>query len=130
MRTMKKFAMLLTILVGTSLAVYAAVIVPEMDNLFVSDITSTTARIHVECKNTNYLLLYGKLNENDQYYLFDCLTVEYGDSGAWVECEFSIGNMQPDTPYYIKIKAMGFEDSETGNQAGVSQEIFLRTALE
>ena len=129
MRTMKKFAMLLTILVGTSLAVYAAVIVPEMDNLFVSDITSTTARIHVECRNTDYLLLYGKLNESDQYYLFDCLTVEYGDSGAWVECEFSIGNMQPDTPYYIKIEAIGFEDPETGDKERADTEFFLRTAF-
>ena len=127
---MKKFAMLLTILVGTSLAVYAAVIVPEMDNLFVSDITSTTARIHVKCRNTDYLLLYGKLNESDQYYLFDCLTVEYGDSGAWVECEFSIGNMQPDTPYYIKIEAIGFEDPETGDKERADTEFFLRTALE
>jgi hypothetical protein len=126
---MKKFAMLLTILVGTSLAVYAAVIVPEMDNLFVSDITSTTARIHVKCRNTDYLLLYGKLNESDQYYLFDCLTVEYGDSGAWVECEFSIGNMQPDTPYYIKIEAIGFEDPETGDKERADTEFFLRTAF-
>ena len=130
MRTMKKFAMLLTILVGTSLAVYAAVIVPLMRNLSVSDITTTTARIHVECRNTDYLLLYGRLNESDPWYLFDNLVVEYGASGAWVACDFSIGNMQPDTTYYIKIEAIGFEDSETGDRDRSVGEIFFRTAIE
>jgi hypothetical protein len=130
MRNLKKYAMLLTILVGTSLAVYAAVIVPQMRNLSVSDITSTTARIHLKCRNTDYLLLYGRLNESDPWYLFDNLMVEHGDSGAEVTCEFSIGNMQPDTPYYIKIEAIGFEDPETGDRAGVREEIFLRTAIE
>ena len=130
MRTMKKFAMLLTILVGTSLAVYAAVIVPQMRNLSVSDITSTTARIHLKCRNTDYLLLYGRLNESDPWYLFDNLMVEHGDSGAEVTCEFSIGNMQPDTTYYIKVEAIGFEDSETGDRDRSVGEIFFRTAIE
>lgn len=122
--------MSLIVLVGTSLAVYAAVIIPQMRNLSVSDITSTTARIHLKCRNTDYLLLYGKLNENDPWYLFDNLVVEHGDSGAEVTCEFSIGNMQPDTTYYIKVEAIGFEDSETGDRARDHGEIFFRTAIE
>ena len=130
MRTMKKFAMLLTILVGTSLAVYAAVIVPLMRNLSVSNITSTTARIHVECKNTATLLIYAKSDVVDDYHLTDSLTVSCKNSGRWIECEFTVGNMQPDTPYYIKIEAIGFEDPETGDKERADTEFFLRTALE
>ena len=128
MRNLKKYAMLLTILVGTSLAVYAAVIVPEIRNLSANNITSTTARIHVECRNTATLLIYAKSEVVDNYHLIDSLTVNYGDPGRWVECEFTVGNLQPDTPYYIQIEAVGTEEPEPGNLLP-NQTIFFRTAF-
>ena len=128
MEKLKKYVIIFIVLVGTSFAVYATVIIPLMRNLYVNNITSTTARFHVECINTEHFNLYGKVHADSAYLLFDRLTVDYGDSGEWVECKFSIVNMQPDTPYYILIEAVGFEDPETGERLVHNQSIFLRTA--
>ena len=128
MEKLKKYVMIFIVLVGTSLAVYATVIVPLIRDAYVYDITSTTARFHVDCINTEYFNFYGKVHVDSAYLLFDRLTVDYGASRELVECEFFIGNMQPDTPYYILIEAVGFEDPETGERLVHNQSIFLRTA--
>lgn len=130
MRSVKKFAMLLTILVGTSLAVYAAVIVPQMRNLSVSNITSTTARFRLECMNTDYLNIYVKLDVNSDYQLIDSLTVSINSPNNWIVSEFSIRNMQPDSQYYIQVDAVGYADSETGERSLRGQSISFRTAIE
>ena len=127
MTKLKKYVLLLIVSVGTSLAVYAAAIAPMLIVRSVDNVTSTTADFYVRCSNAEYLLVYEKSEFEDIYHLIDCLTVECGNTGREVVCTFSIGNMQPDTPYYILIEAVGFEDSETGDRERSYSRHFFRT---